>query len=130
MGFISRHEPPGPKFLDANEDAIPMLRKAGSFKFFKMFQGHNLQVTRDFSLNFNGNSTKIVDFILQLDEAIISKAMKLPVEVERWSKTKSIKDIGWSMFLTSSKTNYNHKGIIASMIKRNGNIYYGLSNVI
>jgi hypothetical protein len=94
------------------------FEKLGWFKFLMMFHGHNLQVTRYFSLNFDGRSSRIGDIILQLDEAIISKATKLPAEGERWSKTKRIKDIRWSMFLTSSKTKYNHKGIHASMIKK------------
>jgi hypothetical protein len=34
MGFISRHEPPGPEFIEENEDVIPMLRKARLVQIF------------------------------------------------------------------------------------------------
>jgi hypothetical protein len=68
-----------------------------------MFNGYNPQVTRVFSLNFDGQSSKIGDFELNLNEGMIAKATNLPLKGECWSKTKRVKYIPYFEILISSK---------------------------
>jgi hypothetical protein len=68
-----------------------------------MFNEYNLQVTRAFSLSFDGQSAKIGDFELKLNEEMIAKETNFPLKGECWSKTKRVKDIPWSEILISSK---------------------------
>jgi hypothetical protein len=57
--------------------------------------------TKDYARTSNGESTKIGDIELQLDEEVISRVINLPLKRECWSKTKRVKDISWLEILVS-----------------------------
>nr|ABK22443.1 unknown [Picea sitchensis]ACN40221.1 unknown [Picea sitchensis] len=57
------------------------------------FHDKNIQVAKAFALNFDGQSSKIGDIVLQVNEAMISRASKLPTKGKHWSKTKRVKEM-------------------------------------
>jgi hypothetical protein len=60
--------------VEAIDDFHPSLKNTGWFEFLMMFHDQNLQVAKAFALNFDGQSANIGDIVLQVNEAMISRA--------------------------------------------------------
>lgn len=73
-----------------------------------------MQVTKAFTLRFNGKSAENRDVEFQLDEVFVSRATGLPVKGENCFKTMRVKDIPWVEFISSPKVKYDYKGIFGS----------------
>ena len=78
MAPLSRFEVSVLEMIEMDPEATALFEKIGWKPFFWSFNGHNEEVTRQFTLSFDGNTTQIGDLQLVLDEEFISKATKLP----------------------------------------------------
>jgi hypothetical protein len=54
-----------------------------------MKRGH-LEVTRKFSLHFDGQNTKVGDLQFEVTEALISVATGIPITDEKWFKSMAL----------------------------------------
>jgi hypothetical protein len=82
-----------------------------------MFNGYNVQVTKYFTQNFNGERAKIGDTKLHRDEELITRVTKVPLNGECWSNMKMMKEIPWSVILVSPECKYDYKGMPIYSIK-------------
>ena len=74
MAPLSRFEISHPEMLEADPEVLALFEKIGWKLFFWDFSGHNEEVTKRFSLSFDGNVTQIGDLQLVIDEEFIAKA--------------------------------------------------------
>ena len=58
---LCQFEPEGSKWLIKEPKAACFVDKIGWAKFFDNFNGHNVEITRIFSLSFNGQIAQIGD---------------------------------------------------------------------
>jgi hypothetical protein len=58
-----------------------------------------MQLTKDFSLNFNGIQTKVVDLTFQVSEETIVVATEIPAQGEKWFKGMPLDSIFYTDFL-------------------------------
>ena len=78
MAPLSRFEISGPKLVEADEKVAMLFDKIGWVQFFRCFSGHNVGVTKHFSLSLKENVAQIGDFRFIIDEDKIAEATKLP----------------------------------------------------
>jgi hypothetical protein len=71
-----------------------------------------MQLTKDFSLNFNGVQKKIVEFIIPVSEETIVVATKIPTQGEKRFKGIPIDVLFYTDFL---KTKYRKKKFVATI---------------
>ena len=64
--------------MEANEEVAALFEKMGWGSFFIHFNGHNTEVTRQFSLSVKENVAQIGVFQFIIDEDKITEAMKFP----------------------------------------------------
>jgi hypothetical protein len=73
------------------------FEQAGCMRFCEKIQGYNVQVTKEFSLNFNGVQSRIVDFTFQVSEETVVVATEIPMlnpQLRRWMKIKCSQEKG------------------------------------
>ena len=78
MDPLCRLELMSSEFLDIESEAALLMNKIRWVEFFKIFDGHNVEVTRQFSLSLKKNVAKIQNFHLVISKDFIAKEMKLP----------------------------------------------------
>ena len=83
MASLSRFEILGSELVEADEKAALLFEKIGWDQFFRCFSGHNVEVTKQFSMSFKENVAQIGDFKFIIDEDKITEATKLPQTGER-----------------------------------------------
>jgi hypothetical protein len=55
------------------------FEQAGCMRFCEKIQGYNVQVTKEFSLGFNGVQSRIVDFMYQVSEETMVVVTEIPI---------------------------------------------------
>ena len=78
MAPLSRFEISGTELVEADEKAALLFDKIGWGQFFRCFSGHNVGVTKQFSLSLKENVAQIGDFKFIIDEDKIAEATKIP----------------------------------------------------
>ena len=78
MAPLSRFEISGPELIEADEKVSFLFEKIGWGQFFRCFNGHNVEVTKQFAMSFKENVPQIGDFKFIIDEDNIAEATKLP----------------------------------------------------
>ena len=109
MAPLCRFEPEGSEWLIKEPEAACFVDKIGWGKFFDNFNGHNVEITRIFSLSFNGEITQIGDLQLTLFEDFIAEATKLPPVGDRWFKKGMMNRDEWKMFILSLPKYFNEQ---------------------
>jgi len=89
-GDIVRFEPKGMSLINSNPGYIEIFRKAGCLKFCQNLEGHHIDVTHKFVLNYDGKSSKVGDLMVQVTEKDIAMATGIPAEGERWFKDTTL----------------------------------------
>jgi hypothetical protein len=76
---------------------------SGWLVFIQRFDGFNLSVAQQLSLNFDGYRAKVRDIQLELNEEFISSATGLAATGERWFKNSKVDKVSWPLLFTSRK---------------------------
>jgi hypothetical protein len=74
-------------------------------------------VAKEFAQTFYGYREKVGDIQLEVTEEFISEATGLPSTGHKWFKNSKIKEVPWSLFMTSRKIDCSEKGILVSLLK-------------
>jgi hypothetical protein len=88
------------------------LSRSGCIRFCEKIQGYNQQLTKEFSLNYNGVQTTIVGVIFPVSEESIVVATKIPILGERWFKGMPLDSAFYIDFL---KPKYKNQKIGATI---------------
>lgn len=99
MAPLCRFEPEGSELLAADQETTQFIDRAEWGKFFDSFSGHNIEVTRRFSLSLKGRVAQIGDLQLVLSEDFIAQATELPRTGEKWFKKGKVNKTKWKQFL-------------------------------
>ena len=75
------------------------FEQCGWLVFFQKLQGHDANVTPAFAQGFDGKTTKIGDFMIEVTEASIATNTGLPCTGARWFKNKLVRAIDCNSFL-------------------------------
>ena len=86
MAPLCHFEPEGFELLDADQEPTQLVDKVGWRKLFINFSGHNVEVTRTFSLSLKERVAQIGDLQLVLSENFIAQATGLLQSGEKWFK--------------------------------------------
>ena len=86
MAPVVRVEPNGNQALLMFNNARQDLEDNGWLTFVRRFEGFNLCVAWQFSMNFDGYQAKVGDIQLEIDEQFISSTTGLPASGQRWFK--------------------------------------------
>ena len=78
MAPLCRFDLAGSELLDIELEAMLLIEKIIWGEFFRRFDWHNVEVTRQFSLSLKKNVAKIQNFHLVISKHFIAKEMKLP----------------------------------------------------
>ena len=78
MASLSRFEISGSELVEADENFALLFENPGWGQFFRCFNGHNVEVTKQFALSLKENVAQIGDFKFIIDEDKIAEATKLP----------------------------------------------------
>ena len=105
MAPLSRFEILGPELVEANEEVAALFENIGWGSFFRRFNGHNTEITRQFALSLKGNVAQIGGFQFIIDEDKIPEAIKLPHTGECWFKGGRVDKKGCKSFLLPLPTN-------------------------
>jgi hypothetical protein len=76
-----------------------MFRDVGCYRYCEKLQGFHQGVVEAFSLTFDGAKAKVGRIELQVNEAIVVAATKIPRIGERWFKSTITKDIEFRSYL-------------------------------
>lgn len=95
--------------LDIYLDTSQLFDKIGWGEFFRSFSGHNMEVTRRFSLSLRENVAQIGNVRLDISESFIAKAKKLLQKGERWFNKKEINREKWKHFLLPLPEGFDDK---------------------
>jgi hypothetical protein len=115
---VVRLEPEGVELLEAYPQMAQRFRDVGWFEYLTTFQGHDEQVSMDFSLNFDGHEVEIGKMLMLVTEQTIAKACRLVVGGERWWKKEHVVTKFVNQFLLPNKQNSNwRRGVPHSWIR-------------
>ena len=67
-GNIVRFKPQGLQLINSDPTIMAYFEQARCVRFCEKLQGYNMQVTKEFSLNFNAIDTKIGDLQFHVNE--------------------------------------------------------------
>jgi hypothetical protein len=98
-GIVLRNEPQSPSLVNLDPAFRFSFEQAGCMRFYEKIQGYNMQLTKDFSLNFNGVQTTIVDVTFPVSEETIVAATEIPIQGEKWFKGMPLDPIFYTDFL-------------------------------
>lgn len=79
--------------LKSNPGFEEIFRRVGCLKLCQKIDGHHINVSYRFSLNYDGNVSKVGDLMIPIAETNISLATGIPVEGEKWFRGTSL-DLG------------------------------------
>ena len=86
MSPLNRFEISGSELIDANQEVAKKFEKMGWENFFRCFDGHHVEITKMFAMNFEDDRVQIGGFEFVINEDKIAEATKLPQVGERWFK--------------------------------------------
>jgi hypothetical protein len=127
MAPVVRIEPNGSQALLSHDDVVEDLKGQSWDAFIKRFEGYNLRLAKEFTQTFDGYKVKVGDIQLEVTEEFVSDATWLPSTGQKWSKNSKIKEVPWSLFMTSRKIDCCEKGIYVSLLKVR---WHGLLSVL
>jgi hypothetical protein len=78
-GKVVRFEPQDLKLINADLTIRVSFEQDGCICFCEKIQGYNVQLTKQFSLNFTGVSATIAGITFQVTEETISVATEIPM---------------------------------------------------
>jgi hypothetical protein len=111
-GNIVRFEPQGLQLINSDPTIRASFEQARCVRFCEKLQGYNMQVTKEFSLNFNGVDTKIGDLQFQVTEESISTATEIPSQGEKWFKGMPLDLSFYHDFLKPEYKNQNFSATV------------------
>ena len=83
MSPLNRFEISGSELIDANQEVAKKFEKMGWENFFRCFDGHHVEITKMFAMNFEDDRVQIGGFEFVINEDNIAEATKLPQVGER-----------------------------------------------
>jgi hypothetical protein len=98
-GNMLRYEPQSLTLVNSDPAFRVSFEQAGCIRFCEKIQGYNLQLTKEFSLNYNGVQTTIVEVIFPVSEETIVVATKIPIQGEKWFKGMPLDPVFYTDFL-------------------------------
>jgi hypothetical protein len=104
-GALLRKELQDTSYLEAHPEACELFKEAGCYRFCQKLQGYHQGITEAFSKSFDGFKVQLGPVVMQIDEASVAAATKMPGEGERWFKTTSIKEVDFRSFLKEEHQN-------------------------
>ena len=78
MAPLCRFEPIGSELLDIEPEFAQLIDKIRWGKLFRIFNGNNVEVTRQFSMSFKENVSQVGNMHLVISEDFIEKDTRLP----------------------------------------------------
>jgi len=90
-------------YLESHPEIFQMFRDASCYRFCEKLQGFHQGVVEAFALTFDGAKSKVGTIEVQVDEAIVAAATKMPRTGERWFKLTTTKDIQFKSYLKPEK---------------------------
>jgi hypothetical protein len=85
-GNVLRYEPQEMTLVNSDPAYRVSFEQAGCMRFCERIQGYNVQLTKEFTLNFNGVNTIIAGVTFPVSEETISAATEIPIQGEKWFK--------------------------------------------
>jgi hypothetical protein len=98
-GNVLRYEPQSLSLVNSDPAFRVSFEQAGCIRFCEKIQGYNQQLTKDFSLNYNGVQTIVVGVIFPVSEESIAVATEIPILGERWFKGMPLDSVFYIDFL-------------------------------
>jgi hypothetical protein len=98
-----RFEPQSLNLVNADPTIKVSFEQDGCMSFYEKVQGYNVQLTKQFSLNFNGFSRTIARITFPVSEETISTATDIPMQGEKWFKGMPLDP---SFYIDFLKTEY------------------------
>jgi hypothetical protein len=89
-GKVVRTEPVDMHLFDTEPMAREVFQRVGCLSFCQNMQKGHPEVTRQFSLHFDGRRTKVGDLEFEVTEASISAATGIPITGEKWFKAMAL----------------------------------------
>ena len=86
MSPLNRFEISGSELIEDNQEVAKKFEKMGWGHFLRSFDGHHVEITKLFTMNFEDDRVQIGGFELVINEDKIAEATKLPQVGERWFK--------------------------------------------
>ena len=77
---VLRYEPQGLNLVNSDPALRVSFEYIGCIRFCEKIQGYNIQLTKDFSLNYNGVQKKFARVIFTLSEETIAIAIEIPIQ--------------------------------------------------
>jgi len=82
-GEVILFEPNDMSMLKENPGFKKIFKRASCFKLFQKMDGHHIDVSYKFTLNYNGKLSKLGELVIPAAKIDISVPTWLPVESER-----------------------------------------------
>jgi hypothetical protein len=111
-GKVVRFEPHNLKLVNTDPMIRVSFEQAGCIRFCEKVQGYNVQLTKQFSLNFTGVSATIAGITFQVSEETISAATEIPMQGEKWFKGMPLDT---SCYIDFIKPEYRNRKIGANI---------------
>jgi hypothetical protein len=89
-GKVVRTEPVDMHLFETEPMAREVFQRVGCLSFCQNMQRGHPEVTRQFSLHFDGLKTKVGDLEFEVTEASISAATGIPITGEKWFKAMAL----------------------------------------
>jgi len=89
-GEIIRFEPSDMALLKSKPGYEEIFRLARCLRFCQKLDGHHMDVSYRFALNYDGKASKVGDLVIHVTERDISIVTWIPAEGEEWFKSTSL----------------------------------------
>ena len=86
MSPLNHFEISGSELIEVDQEVAMKFEKMGWGHFFRSFDGHHVEITKLFAMNFNDDRVQIGGFEFIINEDTIAEATKLPQVGERCFK--------------------------------------------
>jgi hypothetical protein len=111
-GNVLRYEPQSLSLVKSDPAFRVSFEQVGCIRFCEKIQGYNQQLTKEFSLNYNGVQKTVVGVIFPVSEGTIVVATEIPILGERWFKGMPLDSMFYIDFL---KPKYRNQKIGATI---------------
>jgi hypothetical protein len=111
-GILFICEPQSLKLMNSNLAFRISFEQVGCMRFCEKIQEYNVQVTKEFAINFNSVQTRIVDITFQVSEETVAVSTEIPVQGENWFKGMPLDPSFYTNFL---KPKYKKKNFGATI---------------
>ena len=85
-GQCLRYEPTDMNMINEDPKIVEVFRRTGCLQFCDKLQGYHVQVSKEFTLNFSGTTTKVGMLNLSITPEVIAVATGIPRGQEKWFK--------------------------------------------